>query len=115
MQELRKRYGWESGCICLILPHRQASDKPIQRPAHLGWSRTALGGLTYLITDKGLKRQWLKEIGKIEDASCVCDGWSSQNAAYLYTCPWVRDGRGRTRELAYKDEVWCEAVARFIR
>jgi len=45
-------------------------------------------------TDKGPQRQWLKEMGKIEDPSCVCDGWTPQNAAHLYLC---RGGRGNRR------------------
>jgi len=65
-----------------------------------------------MVTDKGPQAQWLKKIGKVEDASCVCDGWTPQNAAHLYECPWVGDGKGRTRELAVKDEKWCEEVSR---
>jgi len=57
----------------------------------------------------------MREIGKTDDASCVCDGWTPQNAAHLYRCPWVGDGRGRSREQARGDEEWCEAVARFVR
>ena len=68
-------------------------------PAHLSWSRWAIRGLTYMVTDKGPQAQWLKTIGKVEDASYVCDGWTPQNAAHLYECPWVGDGRGRTREM----------------
>jgi len=55
-------------------------------PAHLSWSRWALRGLTYMVTDKGPQAQWLKTIGKVEDASCVCDGWTPQNATHLYEC-----------------------------
>jgi len=80
-------------------------------PAHLQWTRQAIRGLTYMVTDKGPQAQWLKEIGKVEDARCVYDGWTPQNAAHLYECPWVGDGKRRTRELAMKDERWCEAVA----
>jgi len=36
------------------------------------------------------------------------------NAAHLYGCPWVGDGKGRTRELAMKAERSCEEVARFV-
>jgi len=83
-------------------------------PAHLKWNRTAIRGLTYMITDKGPQAGWLKEIGKVDDASCPCDGWTVQNAAHLYSCPWVGDGKGRTWELIWKDEKWCSEVARFI-
>jgi len=94
---------------------RQAYQLHSKAPAHLRWSRQAIRGLTYLETDKGPQRQWLKEIGKVEDVSCVCDGWTPQNAAHLYVCSWVGDGVGRSREQARKDERWCEAVASFVR
>jgi len=45
------------------------------------------------------------------DAGCVCDGWTPQNAAHLYVCPWVGDG---SREQVRKDAQWCAAVARFV-
>jgi len=83
-------------------------------PKHLSWSRWALRGLTYMVTDKGPQAQWLKIMGKTDDARCVCDGWTPQNAAHLYVCPWVGDGRGRTREQMYEDEEWCESLARFL-
>jgi len=72
------------------------------------------GRVTYMITDKGPQAQWLKEIGKLEDGSCPCDGWTPQNAAHLYACPWVGDGKGRTREMLWGDEKWCEDLARFL-
>ena len=93
---------------------RQAYRLHEKTPAHLSWSRWAIRGLTYMVTDKGPQAQWMKTIGKVEDASCVCDGWTPQNAAHLYECPWVGDGRGSTREMILKDEEWCEEVARFI-
>jgi len=83
-------------------------------PAHLKWNRTAIRGLTYMITDKGPQAGWLKEIGKVDDGSCPCDGWTLQNAAHLLSCPWVGDGKGRTREMLWKDEKWCEELARFV-
>jgi len=49
--------------------------------AHLRWSRRALKGLVYMVTDKGPQQQWLYEIGKLEEPWCVCDGWTPQNAA----------------------------------
>ena len=93
---------------------RQAYPLHAKAPEHLKWPRQALRGLTYLETDRGPQRQWLREIGKTEDASCVCDGWTPQNAAHLYMCPWVGDGVGRSREHARKDAKWCAAVARFV-
>jgi len=84
-------------------------------PAHIGWSRTAGRGLVYMITDKGPQRQWMWEIGKEERQQCVCDGWTAQNAAHLMQCSWVGDGKGRTSEMVWEDEKWCEAVAEFIK
>jgi len=68
-----------------------------------------------MITDKGPQAYWLREIGKVDDGSCVCDGWTQQNAAHLYECPWVGDGKGRTREMIWKDEEWCAALAEFLK
>ena len=67
-----------------------------------------------MITDKCPQAGWLKEIGKVDDGSCPCDGWTVQNAAHLLSCPWVGDGKGRTREMLWKDEKWCGELARFI-
>jgi len=48
----------------------------------------------------------------MEEPCCVCDRWTSQNAAHLLGCPWdVGDGRGRMSERLWK---WCEAVPDFI-
>jgi len=74
----------------------------------------AIRGLTYMIMDKGPQASWLREIGKVEDGSCVCDEWTPQNAAHLYECPWVGDGKGRRREQLWEDEKWCEDLARFL-
>jgi len=80
-------------------------------PAHMKWSPMAVKGLVYMVTDKG---QWLWEIGKSEERWFVCDGWTAQDVAHLMGCPWVGDGRGRTSEMLWEDEKWCEAVAEFI-
>jgi len=88
---------------------RQAFTLHDRAPRHLRRRRGVLRGLTYLVTDKGPQRQWLKEIEIVDDPNCVCDGWSPQNAAHLFECPWVGDGRGRTWEQAYEDEEWCAA------
>jgi len=84
-------------------------------PAHISWTAGALRGLTYMVTDKGPQQQWLWEIGKADTQWCVCDGWTPQNAAHLMGCTWVGDGKGRTQELIWEDEEWCEAVFDFIR
>jgi len=55
---------------------RQAFPLHSRAPHHMRWSRMVLRGLTYLVTDKSLQRQWLKEMGKTEGSSCVCDGWT---------------------------------------
>jgi len=83
-------------------------------PAHLKWSPNALKGLVCMVTDKGPQRQWLWEIGRSEERVCVCDGWSSQNAAHLLGCAWVGDGKGRTSEMIWEDEKRCEALAEFL-
>jgi len=67
-----------------------------------------------MVTDKEPQRQWLKEVGKVEDPSCVCDGWTRQNVAHLYVCLWVGDGKVGSRDQASKGEGWCAAVARFV-
>ena len=94
---------------------RQAFPLHPKAPAHLKWARDAIKWLTYLITDKGPQRQWLAEIGKTDDSRCVCDGWTPQNAAHLYGCPWIGDGVGRPPKQAMADEGWCAEVARFLR
>jgi len=58
-------------------------------------------------------RQWLWEIGKVEDPQCVCDNWTAQNAAHLQRCPWVGDGIGLSVEQMWGDEEWCERVVDF--
>ena len=93
---------------------RQAYPLHTRAPEQLSWPRQALRRLTYQETDKGPHRQCLKEIGKTEDTSCMCDSWTPQNTAHLYVCPWVGDGVGRSREQARKDAEWCAAVARFV-
>jgi len=67
-----------------------------------------------MVADKDPQQQWLWEIGKSVEPCCVCDGWTPQNAAHLLRCPWVSDGRGRTSEQVWEDEMWCEAVVEFI-
>jgi len=67
-----------------------------------------------MVTDKGTQRQWLKEIGRTDESCCVCDGWTPQNAAHLQRCPWVGDGKGRSKEQMRRDEKWCEQVVDFI-
>ena len=93
---------------------RQAYPLHTRAPGHLSWPQQALRGLTYLEADKGPQRQWLREIGKTGDASCVCDGWTPQNAAHLYACLWVGGEVGRSKEQARKDAEWYAAVARFV-
>jgi len=49
-----------------------------------------------LVTDEGPQRPWMLECGKTEDPTCMCDGWTPQNAAHLLRYPWIGDGRGRS-------------------
>jgi len=43
---------------------RQAYPLHGEAPHHLSWSRQAIRGLTYLMTDKGPHRQWMRECRK---------------------------------------------------
>ena len=63
---------------------------------------------------QGPTSRMAEKIGKVDDGSCPCDGWSVQNAVHLLPCPWVGDGTGRKREELWEDEKWCEEVARFV-
>jgi len=88
--------GWRLMEKSIATPAGIKQEFPIypKAPPHLKWSRQAVRGLVYMVTDKGPQRQWLWEIGKSEEQWCVCDGWTAQNAAHLMNCPWVGDGRG---------------------
>ena len=88
--------GWRLQKIVIVTPAGVEQEHPMfpKVPAHLRWSRRALRGLVYMVTDKGSQQQWLYEIGKSGDPWCVCDGWTPQNAAHLLGCPWVGDSRG---------------------
>ena len=77
--------------------------------------RVAVRGLTYMVTDKGPQRQCLKEIGKTEDSRCVCDNWTTQNAAHLQRRPCIEDENGRSLDQTGQDEEWCAEVARFLK
>jgi len=50
-----------------------------------------VSGLTYILTDKRPQWQWLKTIGKTEDPSCVCDGWTPAERGLVYK---VTEGGG---------------------
>jgi len=86
---------------------RQAYTLHARAPAHLSWPRQALRRLTYLETDKGPQRQWMREIGKTVDASCVCDasmaGHRRMRLIYICAHGWEmewedrRNRRGRMR------------------
>ena len=66
-----------------------------------------------LVTDKGPQRQWLWEIGKVEDPQCVCDEWTAQNAAHLQQWEMELGGQrsrcGMTRSGARK---WWNSLRR---
>ena len=108
--------GWRLMEKSIATPAGIKQEFPIypKAPPHFKWSRQAVRGLVYMVTDKGPQRQWLWEIGKSEEQWCVCDGWTAQNAAHLMSCPCVGDGRGINSEMMWEDERWCEAVAGFI-
>jgi len=88
------KWRWGSGCIF----------RAPQSASHLGWSRKAIRGLAYMVTDRGPQRQWMSEIGKVDDPSCICDVWAAQNAVpvHLQRCLWVGDGKGRATEQMWK-------------
>jgi len=109
--------GWRLNKKDIATPAGIRQEFPIypKAPRHMKWSRTAVKGLVHMITDKGPQQQWLWEIGKSENSQCVCDGWTAQNAVHLLSCPWVGDGKGRTFDMIWEDEKWCEAVENFVR
>ena len=109
--------GWRLNKKDIATPAGIRQEFPIypKAPRHMEWSRAAVKGLVYMITDKGPQQQWLWEIGKSENPQCVCDGWTAQNAVHLLSCPWVGDGKGRTFDMLWEDEKWCEAVESFVR
>jgi len=79
------------------------------------WARNAMRDRRYLVTDKGpQQQQGMKEVGKTDDPTCICDGWTPQNAAHLFQCPSVEDGIGRSWEQAHKNETCGAAVARLL-
>ena len=67
-------------------------------------------GLTYIATDRGPLRSWLKKIGREDDQY---DCGVAQSAAHIMRCPLVGDGKGRAEEY-WNDQEWCEAVADFL-
>ena len=42
------------------------------------------------------------------------DGRRKMQLIYTSARGWVGDGKGRMREMAMKDEKWCEGVAKFV-
>ena len=83
-----------------------------QKPKHLAWSRTALKGLAYIVTDKGPLKRWVWIIGRSQEQLCACG--EVQNAVHIRRCGLVGDGKGRSIEEAMKDREWCEEVAVFL-
>lgn len=83
-----------------------------KRP-QMKWDRDALRGLTYVHTDRGPMKHWLRMIGRSEAGECECG--AAQNAVHILVCTKIGDGRGRKAEEIWKDEDWCREVARFVR
>jgi len=75
----------------------------------LGWVHIRI--LEKLVNKSPVSYTYVKEMGRAEDSRCVCDGWTSQNAAHLQRCPWVGDGMGA---VTGTDERWCEQVVEFV-
>ena len=87
----------ESGYSQTRSPAGIRQEYPIHpKPKHLGWDRKSMKGLTYIMTDRGPLRSWLKKIGRREDDRC--DWGSIQNAAHLIRYPLVGDGKGRAED-----------------
>ena len=70
-------------------------------------------GLTYVVTDRGPMKTWLKVISRSDSALCDCR--QVQNAAHLLRCGLVGDRRGRRIEECYEDKEWCKAVEELLR
>ena len=109
----------EAACIGSLTHQRQTcTPAGIRQQFHTNrfskqvktWNRSALIGLTYIITDKGPLKNWLQKIKVTEDNKCVCQTKPSQNAVHILQCVETGDGKGRTLEEAETDEEWCEAV-----
>ena len=91
--------------------HARRHQTRIPNPPQTQAPRT-VKGLTYIVTDKGPLRSWLKIIGRRDDDRRDCG--SIQNAVHLMRCPVVGDGKGRIEEEVWSDQEWCRAVADFL-
>ena len=76
---------------CLI--HRE--------PKHLAWSRKAVKGLAFMVTDRGPLRRWLWILGRAQEPTCDCG--EIQNAVHMRRCRLVGDGRGGSIEEVMED------------
>jgi len=75
------------------------------------WNRTELRGLSYLHTDRGPMKAWLRKIGKAEDPFCGCG--QTQNAAHLLESGCV-GGKRRKPEDIWMDRDFCVEVVGFL-
>ena len=99
----------------MITPAGIRQDFPIHtKRKHLGWSRKAVKGLTYILTDRGPMKRWLRVIGRAQEQACRCG--EPQNATHLRRCLLIQDGRGRPRSIeeSMEDREWCEEVVNFL-
>jgi len=87
---------------------RQAFPLHSKTPAHLKWSRDAIRGLRYLMTDEGPQRRWMKEIGKVGDEP------RRMQRTYTGARAWGMGWEGRGSRQAGRGG-WCVEVARFLR
>ena len=110
---IRAYGGRVAGRADVVTPAGIRHDFPIHtKPRHLRWTRKAVKGLIYLITDRGPMQRWLKVIGRSEGDLCECG--EIQNAVHLRRCGLVGDGKGRSIEECQQDMEWCKAVADFL-
>ena len=87
-------------------------DFPIHSKAKKPEMVKAVRGLTWVTTDRGPMKSWLRFIQRSSDACCQCG--ETQNAVHLRRCKLVGDDKGRTLEQCQQDIKWCESVVDVI-
>ncbi|KAF8426944.1 hypothetical protein EV426DRAFT_707167 [Tirmania nivea] len=95
-----------------------ASYRPLLwgKSKQTGWSREALSGTAYIVTDRDPQKWWLHMVGRTEDPMCrLCDQEVAQNAAHLLKCPGMADGSGRQWEQIWDDLECCERLGEILR
>ena len=79
---LRAYGGRVMACPDVMTPAGVRHDFRVHtKPKHLRWSRKAVRGLTFIVTDRGPLRRWLKVIGRRPEDKCDCG--EIQNAVHV--------------------------------